>query len=216
MKYWMFVVGLSAFLLSACGSNAVPALDPSQLEATGVSQASTLVALTEATFPTETPTSLPPTLEFDTPTPLFTVTPLADQLTTGQLILVQPSQAAGPTPTAGPEGQNIACLQPLDLSGSWSKHEILIKNESGGTLNLSLDMVKPNQAGQCGSLTFAGVAGNGSLMAELPAGDWFMFAYGTTSAANVQASGSFSVQPELSARRELCLRAGSMLFEPSC
>lgn len=66
-------LALLAVILSACGGQpAEPTLSPEQVQGTAISAALTMVAMTQAAIPTNTP--LPPT-EAPSPTPLPTYTP---------------------------------------------------------------------------------------------------------------------------------------------
>ncbi len=73
MKYLKFqtVVVALAMILSACGAEATPAVNPIDVQNTAVAAAFTMVAETQAAIPTATP--LPPT-ETPSPTPMPTDT----------------------------------------------------------------------------------------------------------------------------------------------
>ncbi|HEY9151300.1 MAG TPA: hypothetical protein VIN60_00325, partial [Anaerolineales bacterium] len=55
MKPILLIATVAAFLLSACGAKAVPTIDPAQVQASAVAAANTIVAMTQAAMPTETP-----------------------------------------------------------------------------------------------------------------------------------------------------------------
>ena len=205
MKYFVFVTMLFAFLLSACGAQPVATVDPAQVQASAVAQANTMVAMTQAAMPTDTPT-----VE-SSPTPLDTPTPPAD-LSTMELPTLE-SQAS-PTPASQTGTTN--CVQPLDIGGAGKKHDTLIKNESSGTVNISLNLYKPNEFGQCGAVSYAGVTKNNSIMAELPAGYWFAYAWGSKNGTNFKVTGYFFVQPAQFDKLELCVRDGNIVYKPLC
>ncbi len=85
-KVMLTLTALMVLLSSACGAKAVPTVAPSQVQASIVAMANTMVAITQAAMPTKTP--VPPT---DTPTvtpqPAATIPPL-------------PTVAASPTVVA--------------------------------------------------------------------------------------------------------------------
>ena len=216
MKYFMFAAGLSAFLLSACGGQAAPTFDPAQVQASAIAQASTLMAQTEATFPTDTPTPAPSPLPLISPTLSVTAVLPTDQSTTNQSTNSLTSPEPLTTPTPNSQSNVNTCLQPLDMSGAGKKHDTLIKNETSGILNLSLNLYKPNQFGQCGAISYASVTKNDSINAALPAGFWFAYAWGSHNGTNFKTTGSFFVQPAQFDKIELCIRDGNIVYKPQC
>lgn len=72
-KTTIFVL-LLVTLISGCGAEPVPTVNPADIQATAVSAASTMVAQTQAAIPTAT---LPPPTDTPTFTPEATFTPLA-------------------------------------------------------------------------------------------------------------------------------------------
>jgi hypothetical protein len=203
MKYFMFVAVLCAFVLSACGAQPVPTVDPAQVQASAVAQANTIVALTQVAMPTDTPT-----LEAS-PTPLDTPTPPFDQSTLPTLDL-------SGSPTSTSQGSTTNCVKPLDMGAAGKKHDTLIKNESSGTINISLNLYKPNEFGECGAISYAGVTKNDSITVGLPAGYWFAYAWGTHNGTSFKTTGYFFVQPAQFLKIELCVRDGLIVYKPTC
>lgn len=210
MKYLMFVVVLSAFLLSGCGGPAVATVDPAQIQASAVAQANTLVAQTQAALPSDTPTLEASPTPLDTLAPLDTPTP---DLSSTELLPTLDSLAS---PTSASQGSTSTCVKPLDMGSSGKKHDTLIKNETTGNLNLSLNLYKPNEFGQCGAISYAGVGKNGSMTVGLPSGYWFAYAWGVRSGTNFKTTGYFFVQPAETLKLELCIHDSIIVYKPSC
>ncbi len=202
MKRISFTLALLALLLNACGSNAAPPIDPVQVQASAMAAASTMIALTKAAIPTATDTPLP------SPTPLPSATPI--QLPTF------PQFPTASAPTAVPQGNQGSCVHPLDMGAAGPKHPIVIKNETGGTINLSLNLYQPNAFGECGSLSYSGVAKNESISVQLPSGYWYAYAWATVKGKSFTVDGSFYVQPAQTLKLELCVRANNIIFEQAC
>jgi len=171
-------------LLSACGTPAAPTMSPADIEATAMSAAVTMIAMTQAAIPTNTP--VPPT-ETPSPTPLptFTQQPLVIP-TLEQLIL--------PTATTAPSDPNN-CLKPLNMGEAGPTTPMRIENNSGGLIEwMSLNLAT-NQFGQCGALSYNNIKNNGTKVIALPRGTWWAWAgikYKDGSSGN--ASGSFIVR----------------------
>jgi hypothetical protein len=162
----LFTTLLTAgILITACGPKATPTIDPIQVQASAVAAAGTMIALTQAAIPTATP--IPPT---DTPTstPLPTFTP-ATLATLG-------FPAASATPLTSSGGDE--CNAPLDLDEAGPLARFRIKNETTGTVNLSLYMAK-NAFGQCGYLSVSGIAKNTQVTLQVPLGCWSAYAWST-------------------------------------
>ena len=206
MKHILFLVILVAFLLSGCGAQATPTIDPAQVQASAAAAASTMMAQTQAAIP---PTAIPTDTPQDTPTPLPSPTPI-----------LQPTldtSAGFPTvaPTTAPSSGNSSCVQALDVAQAGPTHRTLIRNESNATINLSLNLYKPNQFGQCGAISFGGLSKGSTVMANLPAGYWSAYAW-ATGAKPFTVSGSFFVQPAQFDKLELCIRSDSIKYAQSC
>jgi len=210
MKKLIFVSTLVAMLLVGCGPKATPTMSPADVQGTAMAAASTMVAMTQAAIPTATP--LPPT---DTPMPTAAVTDTPFVLPTSDL-----SQIPTLAPTIAPQTSNGGqdnCLHPLNMAEAGPKHDTLVQNQSGGTINLSLNLYTPNAFGQCGAISYGNMGKNATVMAHLPAGYWYAYAWATLKGGKqVAVSGSFFVQPAQFDKLELCVRSDSIVYKPQC
>ena len=68
-KSILTISAVVVLLLSACSAKAVPTTDPALVQASVVAAASTMLAMTQAAMPTETPIPPPATTPTDTPQP---------------------------------------------------------------------------------------------------------------------------------------------------
>lgn len=154
MKQNALIIGVVlSLLISACGAQATPTVNPVDVQHTAEAAAFTMVAETQAAIPTETP--LPPT-EAPTQTPLPTLTPLSsptlDALNTTPVGLTITPQANIPTftPQASGSGQD-PCNQALTAwEGPSANINIVNETKPKGTIVLSLYVV--TDLGQCGYL----------------------------------------------------------------
>ncbi len=199
MKYSMFVSGILALLLTACGAQAAPTVDPAQVQASAIAAASTMVAATQAAIPTATAT-----LEAS-PTPLPSPTPF--ELPTLDILS---------SPTIASQSGTDNCVHPLDMGAAGRGHPTLLKNESSGTVNLSLNLYQPNAFGQCGAISYANITKNSSILAQLPAGNWYAYAWGSAKGTNYKATGYFFVQPANFDKLDLCIRDSVIVYKPQC
>lgn len=193
---------LLAVLLAACGPQGTPTLSPEEVQGTAVAAAWTMVAMTEAAIPTATP--IPPTATF-TATPLPTDTPLASA--TSSIATSPPTQNVSGTDT---------CVHPLNMGEAGPGHKTLIRNQSGGTFNLSLNLYTPNAFGQCGSISYSNVGKGGTITVDLPSGYWFAYAWVSLKGTSREVSGSFYVQPAMFDKLELCVREDNIVYKPQC
>ncbi|HEX8992041.1 MAG TPA: hypothetical protein VF784_10225 [Anaerolineales bacterium] len=206
MKPSLFLAAVLLLVLSACGAPAAPAIDPAMVQASAVAAASTMVALTQAALPTDTPTAAPsPTaLPSPTPAPLPTLPPS----------IALPTVVSAPTTASG--GDQGGCVHALSVAEAGPTHRTLIINQSGATVNISLTLYTPNKFGQCGSISYANLAGSGSVMANLPEGNWNAYAWATGKGKTFTVSGSFFVQPAQFDKLELCVRTNLIRYTPQC
>jgi len=203
----LLVAILLTLLLSACGAQATPTISPVDVQNTAIAAAFTMVAQTQASIPTATP--LPPT---ETPAPTALPTNTLPPLPTLDL----PTASSFLQPTTAPTssgGDN--CVHPLDMGEAGPKHKTLVKNQSGGSANLSLNLYTPNAFGQCGAISYS-LGKNESVMAELPSGYWFAYAWLTLKGNQSTSSGSFFVQPSQFDKLELCIRKDNIIYGASC
>ena len=194
MKYFTFIAGLLAFLLSACGPQAAQTVNPAQVKASAAAEAGTVIALTQAAIPTDTPTPEP------SPSPLPSPTLESIEIPTAIV-------------TGTPQSVKIDCHHPLDTGEAGPTKQIVIKNQTSGRVNLSLTLYKPNAFGQCGSLLFTKLDANGSTTADLPEGYYSAYAW----TAGFKVFGSFVVQPAQSGNRlQICIRNNNIQYRGSC
>ena len=122
------------FTLSACGSKAVPTVDPAEVQASAVAAANTIVAMTQAAMPTDTP--IPPTVAVtDTPQATPTIPPL-------------PTSAVLVSPTVAASSSSDDC-QYLTVSHGEKMAHILVRNKTNELIGISF-YLKKNAFGDCG------------------------------------------------------------------
>ncbi len=155
-----------AVLLTACAPQAAPTMSPADVQNTAVAAAWTMVAATQAAIPTSTP--VPPT-PVPSPTPLPTFTPVPVVIPTLEQIAI-----ASPTTAAASDPNN--CLKPLNMSEAGLTKNVRIENETSGTVNLSLNLYKPNQFGQCGALSYTIKKGYKQQI-KIPTGYWYAYSW---------------------------------------
>ena len=164
-----------AMLLAACGPEVPPTMAPADVQNTAVAAAWTMVAATQEAIPTATP--LPPT-ETPSPTPLPTFTPLS--LPTLPESLPTSTQAAA----------TGDCLGPLNMGEAGPTVKVRIENQSGGQINISLNLWEKNAFGQCGALQY-NLGKNEKKVVSLPKGSWYAWAWVTAGSSQSTASCSF-------------------------
>lgn len=148
----LITAGLALALSAACAP-AAPTVDPSQIQASAVAAANTMIALTQAAIPTETPVPPP------SPTPLPSPT-AADLPTLPPLI--QPTDV--PTQAAGDD-----CNHLFDVAASGNQRaKLLIVNNTKGVMTLTIGLATKNAFGQCGYLSWAGIDKASSEMVSVP------------------------------------------------
>ena len=199
MRLPMFIAAVACLLLSACGPQAPATPNAVDVQASAMAVAATMIAQTQAAIP---PTPVPTDTPVPSPTPL--PSPTIQFLPTG----------ASPSPTAAGGADN--CLHPLDMGAAGPTHKVLIKNQTGGTINLSLNLNPINLFGQCGAMSFSNLGKNDTVMAGLPSGNWFAYAWSNTGKESFTSSGSFYVQPSFYEKMELCVREARVIFLPGC
>ena len=173
-----------AVLLTACGPQATPTMNPADVQGTAVAAAWTMVAQTQASIPTATP--LPPTAT-PSPTPLPTFTSVAS-LPTLSTVASTPTRAAA-------AGDPNNCLVPLDVAEAGPTVPIRIENESGGTIySISLNLNPKNSFGQCGAITVTIIPKNQKETVQLPRGFWWAYAWiNYSDGSSSTSSGSFEL-----------------------
>jgi len=141
MKRILFVAATLALLLSACGPQAAPTIDPVQAQASVIAAANTMVAMTMAAIPTATP--IPPT-----PVPSPTLEPSPTPIPLPTL-----SAQASPTVATNSSGTSDPCLGPLVSNGGPDIKNVRISNLNNEPIKLSLYLNK-NSFAECGFRSF--------------------------------------------------------------
>ena len=154
MKRILFVVATLALLLSACGPQATPTIDPALIQASAIAAANTMVAMTQAAIPTATP--VPPT-----PVPSPTLAPLPTPVSL-------PTFAAAASPTlAASSGGADTCNHVMDMGAAGPTTTIHIRNKTNGHANGSIWNNQKNAFGQCGYI-YISVAPRDSVNISVP------------------------------------------------
>ena len=164
MKRILFVVATLALLLSACGPQATPTIDPAQVQASAIAAANTMVAMTQAAIPTATP--IPPT---PVPSPTLEPSPTPIPL---------PTLAAQPSPTlAASGGSSDPCNGLMDIKASGPTTSLRIINKTSGRITVSIWGSK-NAFGQCGYIVAQiGVRDSGTINVPLTSGGSYYSIY---------------------------------------
>lgn len=163
-KVLPFLLALT-ILLTACAPQAAPTMAPADVQGTAISAALTMVAMTQLAIPTNTP--IPPT-ETPSPTPLPTFTAPPPVIPTLEQFVL-------PTATSAPADPNN-CNKPLNVGEAGPTKNVRIENTMSSTVNLSLNMYKPNPFGQCGALSYVVNKGEKRKIA-IPSGYWYAYAW---------------------------------------
>ncbi len=171
MKQFLIAVAAAALLSSAACAQATPTVDPSQIQASAVAAANTMVALTQAAIPTATeipPSPLPSPTELASPTPLTLPTLDNSSFPT----------AIGSIPTTLPSGTASGdnCNQPMSINPAGKKTPLHIINTTKGTVNLSL-YLNITPFGECGFARIAPLAKGGDATYTLPSGTYYACGY---------------------------------------
>jgi hypothetical protein len=145
-----------AMVISACGAEATPTVNPVDIQNTAIAAAFTVVAETQAAIPTNTP--IPPT-ETPSPTPLPTQTPIS--LPT---LEVPPTTA----PTSGSSGGD-PCNAPLGATVSGKPTTIKLVNQTKGPIIASL-YLNLTPFGECGFRGYNLSKGDSVVITDLPQG----------------------------------------------
>ncbi|HUH97998.1 MAG TPA: hypothetical protein VLZ89_11600 [Anaerolineales bacterium] len=156
---WLLAT-LLAFMVSACGAKAAPTIDPAQVQASAVAAANTIVAMTQAAMPTDTP--VPPTAaSTDTPQPTPTIPPLP----TAPIL-------ASPTVASSSGGD---CNGLIDRQKGEKSANFLVRNKSGQLITVSFYLEK-NSFADCGYWATQISSGNSISVTSLPLGCYFISA----------------------------------------
>jgi hypothetical protein len=181
MKRILFVTVLLTLLLSACGAAATPTADPASIQASAVAAANTMVALTQAAIPTETPippTPLPSPTEL--PSPTLLALPTLD-------ILASPTFVAAAPPIGATSGSDT-CQSPLVAKPGGPQIPVRIINSTKGSIILSLYLQKTS-FGECGYRSF-NLSANDSASTTMPKGCYSAGAFVTEAKKSYRAFGA--------------------------
>lgn len=171
---------LIAVLLSACGTQATPTINPVDVQNTAVAGAFTLVAETQAAMPTATP--VPPTeTATQTQTPLPTNTPLTSGTTLTPVAVVASTSTAGGDP----------CLtRSLTWSPKGREAKIHIINTTRAAISVSIYLNQTDDHFECGYRLY-NIASRGDLfITDLVQGCYTVWAFNNDPKTPVNAFGS--------------------------
>ena len=173
---------LIAVLLSACGAQATPTINPVDVQNTAVAGAFTLVAETQAALPTVTP--VPPTeTATQTQTPLPTNTPLT--LLTSATTLT-PVAVAASTSTAGGD----PCLtRILSWSPKGRPANIHIINTTRAVITISLYLNETADHFECGYRVYEIGSRSDVFITDLVQGCYTLWAFNNDQRTPVNAYG---------------------------
>ncbi len=138
VKHILFFIFVAVLALSGCGPAPEPTLSPADVQGTAMASALTMVAQTQAAFPTAT--AIPPT-ETPAPSPFPSVTPTVFSLLTPNSI---------PTFTSVPaSGDQSNCNKPLT---SWESESarVVLKNETNPRGLVTPWVYMQGDQGECG------------------------------------------------------------------
>ena len=161
-KSLLTTIAVLVLILSACGVNATPTVDPASVQASAVAAANTMLAMTQAAMPAETPIPPTTTAPTGTPQPTPTIPPLPTNPVLNPPVL--PSPTAVTSSSSGGE-----CGGPIKSSKGESLATISINNKTNVLLQVSLYLAK-NSWGDCGYWSAGpdGISPNSSVTASLP------------------------------------------------
>lgn len=149
-----------SMIISACGAQAEPTIDPANVQNTAVAAAFTVVAQTQAAIPTNTP--VPPT---DTPSPTPPPTDTPVPLPTSEVL-------ASPTVQSQTSGNNTGgdpCNAPLPGNVTGKPTKIRLINKTKGSLVVSLYLNK-TPFGECGYRGYNLSKNDTAVITDLPQG----------------------------------------------
>lgn len=156
-KLTIFIILLS-IVLSACGAQGTPTINPADVQTTAIAAAFTVVAQTQAAIPTNTP--IPPT-ETPTATPQPTETPVILVTETGLLPTL--------TATVQASGGGDPCNQALKSNPAGHPTKILLANKTNAPITASL-YLNITPFGECGYRGYNLAANDSILITDLTTG----------------------------------------------
>jgi len=160
------VIAAITLIISACGAEPVPTVNPVDVQNTAVAAAFTMVAQTQAAVPTATP--LPPT-EAPTQTPLPTNTPL--ELPTLNVTPTAAAAAVVNTPGGDPCATRV-------LSSPLGKETIIrIVNTTNVAVTVSIYLNETESQGECGYRSYNLARNNDVVIRDLVYGCYNLWAW---------------------------------------
>ena len=167
-----------AMIVSACGAEPPPTINPIDVNNTAVAAAATMIAQTMAAMPTATP--LPPT---ETPT----VTPLP---TSTQLVLPTQQQAiALPSPTTAAAGGDPCATRVLSGEIKGKSTVIRIVNTTKVPITVSMYLNETASHGSCGYRSYTLSKGNDVVIHDLVQGCYNLWAWSDAKGGKFNSSG---------------------------
>lgn len=165
-----------AILISACGPEVTPTINAVDVQNTAVAGAFTMVAETQAAFPTATP--LPPT-EIPTQTPVPTNTPLT-----------LPTSAATITPVAASTAGGDPCLtRVLSWSPKGRPATIRLVNTTRAAITVSIYLNETADHFECGYRVYNIASRSDLLITDLVQGCYNVWAFNNDQKTPVNAFG---------------------------
>lgn len=162
-KFLLVISLIMVLILAACGPQATPGLNMTDVQNTALVLAMTGIAMTQSSMPTATP--VPPTA--------IPVTELAMLITLPTSALETPIVAPVNNSTASPTPD---CYQPPPAKLSGTQVQIRLVNKSDGPVDLSMGMYEPNDRGECYTFAFF-VSKNSSETVTILSGCYWMAGY---------------------------------------
>jgi len=156
-------------IISACGAQAVPTMDPADVQFTAVAAAFTIVAETQAAVPTSTP--LPPT-ETASPLPPPSNTPIALPTSSN----LQPTFTPAPASNTGgdPCATRVLSWSPLGRATT-----IRIVNTTKAAVTVSLYLNETQDHNECGYRAYSLAKNNDVVITDLVQGCYNLWAWST-------------------------------------
>lgn len=201
MKRLFPIILLFSFLLSACGAEATPTVNPEYIKATANAMVYAMLTETQAAMPTFT--SVPPT---STATLLPTETPTLIPTTE---IVESPTLITVATNTQAVSSTEDACNHPL---GSWGANDVkftVTNTVPKSTAVLSLYVL--TETGECGYLSFSNITKSSG--GTIPAGCYSAFAWVDGAKKDFSAGTNFCVT---GGSWELVIKEGRLVLYGGC
>lgn len=169
-KVFSLVVSLIIVMaLVSCGPAPAPTLDATDMQSTAVVAAFTILAMTQAAIPTETPP--PPTIAPPTPTTEPATLEALPTIAVETPVIAPAANNSNASPTPD-------CYQPAPLAKDLKGTTVQIKlvNKSDGPVDLSMGMYAPNEKGECYTFGFS-IRDKGSDVVTVLSGCYWMGGY---------------------------------------